>query len=79
MLLELVRAAPPPRVPAPVQHSDWYYRRLDVQRVGSYAMLPLFVAQFAGVGVLMASNTVTGVWTLTAPRSSPSSPGPPAR
>lgn len=81
-------------VSPPVQYSDWYYRRLDVHRFGSYAMLPLFVAQFvagtqlakdeesdwaedahpmlaAGVGVLFASNTITGVWNLWEGRADP--------
>jgi hypothetical protein len=78
----------------PVAYSDWYYRRLDVHRFGSYAMLPLFVAQFvagtqlakdeendwaedahpvlaAGVGVLFASNTITGAWNLWEGRADP--------
>jgi hypothetical protein len=29
-----------------VDYSEWYYRRLDIHRWGSYAMLPLFVAQY---------------------------------
>lgn len=29
-----------------VEYSQWYYRRLDLHRWGSYAMLPLFVAQY---------------------------------
>lgn len=84
-----------PLVPAPpVQYSDWYYRRLDIHRFGSYAMLPLFVAQFVagtqlakdeendwaedahpvlatGVGVLFASNTITGAWNLWEGRADP--------
>lgn len=31
---------------ATVDYSAWYYRRLDIHRWGSYAMLPLFVAQY---------------------------------
>ena len=31
---------------APVEYSDWYYRRLTVHRWGSYTMLPLFAAQY---------------------------------
>lgn len=27
-------------------YSDWYYRRLTIHRYGSYAMLPLFAAQY---------------------------------
>jgi hypothetical protein len=37
-------------VPTPrhgrVDYSTWYYRRLDIHRWGSYAMLPLFIAQY---------------------------------
>lgn len=51
------RLAPPPLVanagmPMPdapgsaVEYSEWYYRRLDIHRWGSYAMLPLFAAQY---------------------------------
>ena len=29
-----------------VDYSEWYYRRLDIHRWGSYAMLPLFIAQY---------------------------------
>lgn len=32
--------------PIPVEYSEWYGRRLAVHRVASYAMLPLFAAQF---------------------------------
>lgn len=43
----LGRAAAPPALPSGhVDYSDWYYRRLDVHRWGSYAMLPLFIAQY---------------------------------
>lgn len=38
--------APTP-VHAGVDYSEWYYRRLDIHRWGSYAMLPLFIAQYA--------------------------------
>ncbi len=31
---------------AGVEYSEWYYRRLDIHRWGSYAMLPLFLAQY---------------------------------
>ncbi len=87
--------ATPTPTPAPqVQYSDWYYRRLDLHRFGSFAMLPLFVAQYVagtqlakdgesdwaedahpllatGVGVLFASNTITGVWNLWEGRADP--------
>jgi hypothetical protein len=29
-----------------VDYSEWYYRRLDIHRWGSYAMLPLFITQY---------------------------------
>lgn len=37
----------PPRRPRAVEYSDWYARRLAVHRAGSYAMLPLFAAEYA--------------------------------
>ena len=30
-----------------IEYSDWYGRRLTIHRWGSYAMIPLFVAQYA--------------------------------
>jgi hypothetical protein len=38
-----------------IRYSDWYGRRLTVHRYGSYAMLPLFVAQYA-LGSTMLSQ-----------------------
>jgi hypothetical protein len=35
-----------PAAPGQVDYSEWYYRRLDIHRWGSYAMLPLFIAQY---------------------------------
>jgi hypothetical protein len=32
--------------PQAIDHSDAYYRRLDVHRYGSYAMLPLFAGEY---------------------------------
>jgi hypothetical protein len=29
-----------------VEHSDWYYRRLTIHKVASYATLPLFVTEY---------------------------------
>jgi hypothetical protein len=40
-------AAPPTLRGGRVEYSDWYYRRLDIHRWGSYVMLPLFIAQYA--------------------------------
>jgi hypothetical protein len=43
-----VLAAPDDTVPRhrAVEHDDAYYRRLQIHRVGSYAMLPLFVGEY---------------------------------
>lgn len=38
-----------------VDYSDWYYRRLDIHRWGSYAMVPLFIAQYV-VGTKLESG-----------------------
>jgi hypothetical protein len=91
--------APPATArPRAVELSDGYARRLAIHRAGSYAMLPLFAAQYVigqrmfeqkrelragrrsapiddglrdahrvaaiGVGVVFATNTVTGTWNL---------------
>ena len=51
-----MKASARPRIPAPLElarqraddePSDWYYRRLKIHRISSYAMLPLFAFQFA--------------------------------
>ena len=44
----LVFAAPDDTLPwhRAVEHDDAYYRRLQIHRVGSYAMLPLFVGEY---------------------------------
>jgi hypothetical protein len=39
-------AVAPPLAHGRVDYSEWYYRRLDIHRWGSYAMLPLFIAQY---------------------------------
>lgn len=38
-----VKRRPRPRA---IEYSDWYSRRLTVHRIGSYAMLPLFGAEY---------------------------------
>ena len=32
--------------PMAIEHSDFYYTRLTVHRIGSYAMLPMFAAEY---------------------------------
>jgi hypothetical protein len=92
-----------PVLPAPstprdtvFEYSAAYYKRLDIHRIGSYTMIPLFVFQTiagsrlydegifaprwartghpiaaAGVGVLFAVNTVTGLMNLYEGRKDP--------
>jgi hypothetical protein len=36
----------PRRRPKAIEYSDWYARRLEVHRIGSYTMLPLFATQY---------------------------------
>ncbi len=89
-----------------IEYSDAYGTRLAIHRIGSYAELPLFAAEYllgqkllndtttfnapgsgqrgiqsstrswhnnvaAGLGVLFASNTITGVWNLIESRHDP--------
>lgn len=44
--VEVEASAVPRGQPQTVEYSDLYYRRLDIHRWASYAMLPLFVAQY---------------------------------
>src|SRR6185437_70122 len=34
------------RRPRAIEYSDWYARRLEIHRIGSYTMLPLFAAEY---------------------------------
>ncbi|MGA0919157.1 MAG: hypothetical protein ACO31W_04650 [Gemmatimonadaceae bacterium] len=44
------------------EYSAWYYRRLDVHRWGSYAMLPLFAYQYwAGTQLMRGDDEGEGV------------------
>jgi hypothetical protein len=38
---------PARRRPVAIEYSDWYGRRLRIHQISSWAMLPLFVAQYA--------------------------------
>lgn len=82
--------------PRAITYSDAYYTRLTIHRIGSYAMLPLFVTEFVlgqklindstpssglkaahglvagGIGLVFATNTVTGVWNWLDSRKDPS-------
>jgi hypothetical protein len=46
--------------PRAVDHSDGYYTRLSVHRVGSYAILPLFAVEYLLGHQLMDSNDPPG-------------------
>jgi hypothetical protein len=65
----------PPRVPVAVagqqpafRYSAAYYRRLDVHRYASYAILPLFAFQFAAGTQLYDKNTEAPAWARTGHR-----------
>lgn len=45
-----------------VELSDWYYRRLEIHRLGSYAALPLFAAEYVVGDKLMARGTPIAGW-----------------
>ena len=47
--------------PRAVEYSDWYGRRLTIHRYGSYAMLPLFAAEFA-LGDRLLNGTNNPTW-----------------
>jgi len=53
-------------VPAPrdtvIEYSAAYYRRLDIHRWGSYAMLPLFAFQYAAGRELFANGSTAPDW-----------------
>lgn len=67
-----LRVTASPAVPAPAdtvfEYSAAYYRRLDVHRIGSYAMLPLFAFQYlAGTQLYDKSFEAPG-WARTGHR-----------
>jgi hypothetical protein len=52
---------PRPR-PVAVEYSDWYYRRLQIHRWGSYLELPIFAAEYV-LGQKLIDNPTDGVRT----------------
>jgi hypothetical protein len=54
-----------PRRPRAVEHSDFYYTRLSVHRAASYAIVPLFVTEFA-LGQSLYTNPPGSSTTRTA-------------
>lgn len=61
-----------PRIPSPLElaragrqddePSDWYYRRLKIHRISSYAMLPLFALQYAAGAELYENGGEGADW-----------------
>lgn len=49
------------RRPRAIQYSDAYYKRLTIHRYGSYAMLPLFAAEY-GLGQRLLTGTYPPKW-----------------
>lgn len=71
--LPAVASAASSRVPSPVElarsippqddeRSAWYYRRLKVHRLSSYAMLPLFAVQYAAGAELYENGGEGADW-----------------
>jgi hypothetical protein len=50
-----------PRRRQAVEYSEWYSRRLTIHRVGSYAMLPLFGAEYVLGNQLIHGNEGSGM------------------
>lgn len=55
----ITAADPVPQVVA-IEYSEWYGRRLAVHRTASYAMVPLFVAQYAAGRRLYGNPALEG-------------------
>jgi hypothetical protein len=53
---------PPPRRPHAVEHSDAYYTRLKIHRIGSFTILPLFAGEYLLGQNLIQHNTVSPSW-----------------
>jgi hypothetical protein len=51
--------------PRAIEYSDAYYTRLTIHRIGSYTMLPLFVAEFS-LGQNLLNDRAPAAWMLPA-------------
>lgn len=58
----------PARADTVFEYSAAYYRRLDIHRVGSYAMLPLFAFQFVAGSQLYDKSIDAPAWARTGHR-----------
>jgi hypothetical protein len=52
----------PRRRHAAVEYSDWYYRRLQIHRWGSFAELPVFAAEYWLGNKLISRSSIPGSW-----------------
>lgn len=52
----------PRRRPKSVEYSDWYYRRLQVHKWGSYVELPVFAAEYWLGNKLISRDEVPASW-----------------
>ena len=52
----------PRRRHAAIEYSDWYYRRLQVHRWGSYVELPVFAAEYWLGNKLISRSETPGGW-----------------
>jgi hypothetical protein len=52
----------PRRRRAAIEYSDWYYRRLQIHKWGSYAELPVFGAEYWLGSKLLSRNEIPGSW-----------------
>ncbi|HEV8495633.1 MAG TPA: hypothetical protein VGQ56_02140 [Gemmatimonadaceae bacterium] len=50
------------RRPRAVSYSDWYYRRLEIHRWGSYAELPLFGGEYWLGNKLISRDEIPASW-----------------
>jgi hypothetical protein len=46
--------------PVAIEYSDWYYRRLQIHKWGSYVELPIFAAEYV-LGQKLINNSTDGV------------------
>ena len=48
-----------------IEYSDWYEKRLEIHRIASWAMLPLFVGQYVTGTTLITKGTDSPQWVKT--------------
>jgi hypothetical protein len=58
----------PRQRPKAIMLSDWYYRRLEIHRWGSYVVFPLFAAQYVAGNRIFPDPTNAPTWAKTGHR-----------